>query len=57
MHDRYNLSMSRQQQQLLMAWDNKYPPTSWGNQADNRIAKVMGHHNPFVTGRKMEFKS
>lgn len=28
MHDRYNLSMSRQQQQLLMkAWDNKYPPT------------------------------
>ncbi len=52
MHDRYNLSMSRQQQQLLMAWDNKYPPTSWEIKRDNRIAKIMGHHNPFVTGEK-----
>lgn len=52
MHDRYNLSMSRQQQQLLMAWDNKYPPTPWEILRDKRIAKVMGHHNPFVTGEK-----
>ncbi|WP_432807032.1 endonuclease [Providencia huaxiensis] len=52
MHDRYNLSMSRQQQQLLMAWDSQYPPTPWEIIRDNRIAKVMGHHNPFVTGEK-----
>lgn len=52
MHDRYNLSMSRQQQQLLMAWDEKYPPSQWEMQRDERIAKVMGHHNPFVIGEK-----
>ncbi|MFO9748030.1 MULTISPECIES: endonuclease [Providencia] len=50
MHDRYNLSMSRQQQQLLMAWDKQYPPSQWEKQRDQRIAAVMGHHNPFVTG-------
>ncbi|EDU59175.1 MULTISPECIES: endonuclease [Providencia] len=50
MHDRYNLSMSRQQQQLLMAWDRQYPPSQWEKQRDERIAAIMGHHNPFVTG-------
>ncbi|TWI50513.1 deoxyribonuclease-1 [Pseudomonas duriflava] len=50
MYDRYNLSMSRQQQQLLMAWDKQYPVTSWEKERDKRIATVMGHHNPFVTG-------
>lgn len=53
MHDRYNLSMSRQQQQLLMAWDKLYPANQWEKLRDNRIAKVMGHHNPFVTGEKV----
>lgn len=51
LHDRYNLSMSRQQQQLFMAWDNAYPPTKWEIERDNRIANVVGHHNPFVTGQ------
>lgn len=50
MHDRYNLSMSRQQQQLLMAWDKQYPPNQWEKLRDQRIAAQMGHHNPFVTG-------
>lgn len=50
LHDRYNLSMSRQQQQLLMAWDNAYPPTAWEKERDNRIARIVGYHNPFVTG-------
>ena len=52
MHDRYNLSMSRQQQQLFMAWDKKFPPNQWERTRDERIANVMGHHNPFVTGQK-----
>lgn len=51
LHDRYNLSMSRQQQQLLMAWDNAYPPSTWEIERDNRIANIVGHHNPFVTGQ------
>ncbi|HCH49597.1 MAG TPA: endonuclease I [Proteus sp.] len=51
LHDRYNLSMSRQQQQLFMAWDRSYPPSAWEIERDNRIARIMGHHNPFVTGQ------
>ena len=52
MHDRYDLPMSRQQQQLFMAWHNSYPPTQWELLRDKRIAKRMGHHNPYVTGQK-----
>jgi len=49
MFDRYNLNMSRQQQQLLMAWDKQYPVSPWEKERDRRIAAIMGHSNPFVT--------
>lgn len=52
MHDRYGLSMSRQQQQLLMAWNRMYPVSDWERERDRRIARSMGHHNPFVTGER-----
>ena len=52
MHDRYDLNMSRQQQQLLMAWDKQFPVTEWERERDRRIAKRMGHSNPFVTGER-----
>lgn len=52
MFDRYNLSMSRQQQQLLMAWDTQYPVSPWEKERDRRIAAIMGHSNPFVTGER-----
>lgn len=52
MFDRYNLSMSRQQQQLLMAWSKQYPVTSWESERNRRIAAIMGHSNPFVTGQR-----
>ncbi|AOM39817.1 endonuclease [Xenorhabdus hominickii] len=52
MHDRYNLTMSSQQQQLMMAWDRQYPVDDWERERDKRIARIMGHHNPFVTGSK-----
>ena len=35
-----------------MAWDAQYPVTAWEKERDNRIAAVMGHHNPFVTGHR-----
>lgn len=50
MYDRYGLSMSRQQQQLLIAWDRQYPVSAWEKEWGSRTAKVMGHSNPFVTG-------
>lgn len=52
MFDRYNLNMSRQQQQLLMAWDKQFPVTSWELERNKRIAAIMGHANPFVTGQR-----
>ena len=52
MFDRYKLSMSRQQQQLLMAWDKQYPVSSWEKERNRRIAAIMGHSNPFVTGER-----
>jgi len=52
MHHRYGLSMSKAQQQLLMAWDRQYPVSAWEQERDRRIARVMGHSNPFVTGEK-----
>lgn len=50
MFDRYSLSMSRQQQQLLMAWDKQHPVTAWEKERNKRIAAIMGYSNPFVTG-------
>lgn len=50
MFDRYQLNMSRQQQQLLMAWDKQYPVTAWETERNKRIAAIMKHANPFVTG-------
>jgi deoxyribonuclease-1 len=52
MFDRYKLNMSRQQQQLLMAWDKQYPVSPWETERDPRIAAIMGHSNPFVTGER-----
>ncbi|MGY6373150.1 endonuclease, partial [Proteus mirabilis] len=41
LHDRYNLSISRQQQQLFIALDKAYPPTPLERELDNRIANIV----------------
>lgn len=51
-HDRYNLKLSRSQEQLFMAWDRMHPVSEWEKERDRRIAKRMGHSNPFVTGER-----
>ena len=52
MHDRYNLSMSRQQEQLFVAWNKQYPVSDWEKLRNQRIARIMQHTNPYVTGEK-----
>lgn len=52
MHDRYDMNMSKGQQNLLMTWDRAYPVSSWELERDSRIKHIMGHSNPFVTGDK-----
>lgn len=54
MHDWYGLSISRQQPQIFSAWDRMYSVTDWERERerDQRIARVMGHSNPYVTGER-----
>lgn len=52
MHDHYDLDMSSQQQRLLMAWDRQRPVTAWEQERNQRISRLMGHDNPFVTGER-----
>ncbi|WP_459205526.1 endonuclease [Pseudomonas sp. MLB6B] len=52
MFDRYKLNMSNQQQRLLMAWDKQFPVNAWEKERDRRIAAIMGHGNPFVSGAR-----
>tara|TARA_R110000822_G_scaffold263376_4_gene387691 strand:- start:893 stop:1258 length:366 start_codon:yes stop_codon:yes gene_type:complete len=46
------MNMSKQQQQLLMAWDKAYPVSDWELERNKRITKFIGHSNPFVTGER-----
>lgn len=52
MFDRYKLNMSRQQQQILMAWSKQYPVSDWERERNERIAKIVGYPNRFVTGER-----
>jgi len=46
MYDRYGLSMSRQQQQLLMAWDRQYQVTAWEKGAEQPNCEGYGSSEP-----------
>ncbi len=48
MSDEYGFKLSKQQTQLMNAWNNQYPVTDWECTRDERIAKVQDNHNPFV---------
>lgn len=52
MFDRYNLNMSRQQQQVLIAWSKQHPVTDWERERNDRIARITGYSNQFVTGER-----
>lgn len=48
MRDRYGIHLSRQQTQLLQAWDRLYPVSAWECERDARIAARQGQHNTYV---------
>ena len=48
MSQRYDLRLSKQDRQLLEAWDKTYPVQPWERQRNQRVACLMGHGNPFV---------
>lgn len=50
MHQRYGLVFPEALQRRYMQWNALYPVTEWEVERDRRVARVMGHSNPFVTG-------
>lgn len=52
MYDRYNINLSRQQEQLFMAWDKMYPVSEAEHQRHEKILAITGVENGFVTGKK-----
>lgn len=52
MHDRYNLKMSQQQQKLFMQWHLDYPVSAWERERNQRIQRLTGVDNPYVSGQR-----
>jgi len=52
MHQRYELNLSAIEQQRFLQWHQQFPVSTWELERDRRIAAIMGHHNPFVTGEQ-----
>lgn len=52
MHERYALPMSQSDQRLMMDWHQRFPVSDWERERDRRIARLMGHGNPFVSGKR-----
>ena len=48
MNQQYEFSLSKQQRQLMEAWNKQYPVTQWECQRDQLIAAKQGNHNTFV---------
>lgn len=42
-------SLSRKQKQLVVAWDKMYPVSDWECTRAQRIQKIQGNSNPFVS--------
>lgn len=53
MYDRYNINLSRQQEQLFMAWDKMYPVSEAEHQRHEKIMAITGIENGFVSGKKV----
>lgn len=48
MSQEYGFKLSKQQRNLMLAWNKTYPAQKWECERDKHIAKVQGNHNPFV---------
>ncbi|MEN9660036.1 MAG: hypothetical protein RL571_3501 [Pseudomonadota bacterium] len=53
MYQRYQLSLSKQDQQLMCAWAKTYPVDDWEVKRNQRIIKLQGDGNHFVSESKL----
>ncbi len=49
MRDRYGFKLSKQDTQLLTAWNNLDPVDEWEKTRNQRINKIQGNENPYVS--------
>ena len=49
MHQRYGLSLSRQDRQLMCAWARQYPVDSWETRRNSRVISLQGEGNYLVS--------
>lgn len=47
----YNINLSKQDEQLMEAWNKMYPPAQWECQRNQLIKKIQGNDNQFITIR------
>jgi deoxyribonuclease I len=49
MRDAYKIRLSPQDSKLFEAWNKSYPVTAWECVRNERIAKIQGNDNPYVS--------
>jgi deoxyribonuclease-1 len=50
MEETYGFNISRQQRQLFNAWHKQDPVDAWEKERNQRITKIQGKPNPFISG-------
>lgn len=48
MSQEYGFNLSKQQRNLMNAWNKQFPVDKWECERETRIHKIQGNHNPFV---------
>lgn len=48
MRDQYKLKLSRQQEQLLNAWNNSEPVDAWEIEKNKKVKNIQGNANPYI---------
>lgn len=49
MAEHYGLSLSPSQNQLFMAWNQKFAPSPWEKEWALHVASIEGYDNPYIT--------
>lgn len=49
MSNKYNIHLSKTQQQLMNSWNQKFPPTKWECTRNMMIKEYQRNDNPFIT--------
>ncbi|HHC73929.1 MAG TPA: hypothetical protein ENK78_02475, partial [Thiothrix sp.] len=54
MRDRYGVRLSSSQQKLMQSWNKLDPVDQWEIERNQRIAKIQGNDNPYVSNYRTD---